>query len=68
MDGDGAIVPQPCRARFSRPISVTDEKNYLDWAPEKWGAFHFGTIAEGSGQLWGDCPDRMGQGVKVKCT
>jgi hypothetical protein len=32
------------------------------------GAFHFGTIAEGSGQLRGDCPYRMGQWTKVKCT
>jgi hypothetical protein len=33
-----------------------------------WGAFHFGTIAEGSGQPRGDCPYRMGQWAKVKCT
>jgi hypothetical protein len=31
------------------------------------GAFHFGTIAEGSGQPRGDCPYRMGPWAKVKC-
>ena len=32
------------------------------------GAFHFGTIAQGSGQPRGVCPYRMGQWAKVKCT
>jgi hypothetical protein len=46
-------------------VNQQGDPAFIHLAP---GAFHCGTIAEGSGQPRGDCPYPMGQWVKVKCT